>query len=87
MTVRLPVAGGIHGLDDFLGDALLFFTGIEDCRAVLRTDVVALPVARGRVVHAEKLEQQMAVAEQLRVEHDFQRFGMAGMPGFDLLIY
>ena len=81
-----PVTGGIHGFDDLPGGVFLFFTGIENCRAVLRADVVALLVARGRVVHAEEFEQQVAVAEPLRVEHDFQRFGMARIAGLHLLV-
>ncbi len=52
----------------------------------MRPDIVALPVGGGRVVHAEELEQQVAVAQSLGVELDLQRFRMAGAPGLDLLV-
>src|SRR5262249_61774546 len=50
---RGPLPAGVYALLDLLGDLALLLGGHEDRRAVLRPDVVALPVPGRRIVHAE----------------------------------
>ena len=58
----------------------------EDRRSVLRPDVPALPVQRGRVVDVPEVRQKLLVGYDGRVERHFDRLGVAGGAGADLLI-
>ena len=60
-------------------DARLFRVGDVDARAVLRTDVVALAVRRGRVVDVKEDLQDLAQRDALGIEGDPNDFGVAGI--------
>src|SRR5574337_221520 len=74
-----PQAGSVHVRDRVHGDAPLFVVQVEDRRTVAGAEVVALSVARGRVVDLEEKLQQPAVADHRRVENDLDRFGMVAV--------
>src|SRR6185312_5815209 len=65
-----PEPGGLDVRDRVLGDALLLRTRIEDRRAVARAEVVALAVARRRVVNLEEELQQLPIARLRGIEDD-----------------
>ncbi len=69
-----PQARRIDVGDGVLGDAFLLIAGIEDRRAVAAAEVVALPVARGRIVDLEEELEQLAIVDDGRVERDLDRF-------------
>src|SRR5690606_28284737 len=52
-----------------------------DARAVLRTDVIALPHALRRVVVFPKGLEQLSVAHLFRIENDEHRLAVAGAAG------
>src|SRR5208283_1785527 len=58
-----PFARMVHLRLHALGDLALLFAVIEDGRAVLRADVVALTIGRGRVVQAEEVAQDAFVGD------------------------
>ena len=58
----------------------------EDRGAVLRADVVALPVRRGRIVEAEEEVEDVAVRDLRRIEDDLDGLGVAGAAGFHVLV-
>jgi hypothetical protein len=63
-----PQARRVDIGDGVLGDALLLIARREDGGAVAGTHVVALAIARRRIVDLEEEFQQLAKAEPLRVE-------------------
>src|SRR5262245_34633818 len=76
----LPLAGLVDARLHRLGRLLLLLGGVEDRRPVLRPDVVALPLERGRVVHPEEpLLQQVLVAQLPAVEDHLHRLGVPGL--------
>src|SRR4029453_8612846 len=74
-----PQAGGFDVGDRVLGGLLLRVGEVEDGRPVARSDVVALPVQRGRVVDLEEELEQVPVGDLARVEDDLDRFGVAAV--------
>src|SRR5690606_5908855 len=74
-----PQAAGLDVGDGVLGHAPLLRRGVEDRRAVGGADVVALAVARGRVVDLEEELEQVAITGLRRVEHDLHRLGVAAV--------
>src|ERR1051325_258536 len=73
----------LHGA--LRGLALLLIV-VEDRGAVLRPDVVALAVRRGRVVQAEEVVEDRVVRDLRRIESDLQRLGVAGAAGLHVLV-
>lgn len=69
---------GLQFGDYLVGDALLLRRVKEDCRAVLRANIGALPVERGWIVGGEKDLQNLAEADLIWIECDLNNFGMAG---------
>src|SRR5438445_5530447 len=65
-----PQAGSIDIGDGVFGDALLLVAGVVDRRTVAHPDIVALAVARRRIVDLEKALQQRAIADHRRQELD-----------------
>ena len=74
-----PFLRGFHFVDELLGDALLLIIQIKNRRAVRRTEIVALPVSRRRVVNLEHEFEQLAVGGSGGVEHHFDCLGMAAV--------
>src|SRR5688572_11032611 len=75
----LPLPRRVHARLHTLRDLALLRRRVEDRRAVLRADVVALTVRRCRVVQTEEpLLEQRLVAQHRRIEHDPHRLGVAG---------
>ena len=72
----------------FHGDGrLLLLRGvIKDDRAILRADVGALAVARGRVVVLPKNFEQLLVADPARIVLDLDHLGMAGAVGAHVMV-
>jgi len=82
-------AVGLAGLDvadDFFSHLLLRVVGVVDAAAVLRADIVALAVERGRVVHHEEDLEDFAQADLRRVEFELHHLGVAGAAGADLFV-
>ncbi len=57
-----------------------------DRAAILRADIVALPVQRGGIVHGEEHAQQVFVGDDVRIERHLHHLGMPGVAGADLLV-
>src|SRR6202022_3279664 len=72
-------AGRVDVGNRVLGDLLLRVAQVEDGRPVARPDVVALPVACGRVVDLEEELQQVPVGHLVRVEDDLDGLGVAAV--------
>src|SRR5512146_2843476 len=72
--------------DDLSRDAHLLVAMRVDARAVLRADIVALAIRRGRVVDREEDLEQVAKADALRVVGDAHDLGVAGVAAADLLV-
>src|SRR5512133_2256104 len=70
---RLDVGDGVGG------DPALFLIEVEDRRAVARAEVVALAVARRRVVDLEEELEQLTVGGHLGIEDDLDRLGVGPM--------
>ena len=68
-----PETGGLDVGDRLLRDASLLVVQIEDRRAIARSDVVALPVERRRVVDLEEELEQIPVRGLLGIEADLDR--------------
>ena len=67
-----------HVGDHGLGFGTLFIGKRHDAGAVLRPDVVALPVELGRVVHGEKHLEEGFVGNDAWVKLDFHHLSVAG---------
>src|SRR5207342_2359608 len=74
-----PQAGRVDVGDGVQCDALLLGRGVVDRRAVGRTQVIALAVARARVVDLEEEFQQVAIADARGIEHDLDCLGMGAV--------
>ena len=74
------------GGDHVLGDRLLVRRVVEDRRPVLGADVMALAVERRRVVDREEDLEQLAVGDDVGIERDAHRLGVAGAARADRLI-
>ena len=59
-----------------MSDSLLLIARVEDCRTIARAGVVALPVARARIVNLEEKFENLTVAEFAGIKNDLDRFGM-----------
>src|SRR5712692_3052296 len=59
---------------------------VEDRRAVLRADVVSLPVGCRRVVDDEEHLEDFLEGHGLRVEGELDHLGVAGIPRADVLV-
>ena len=66
--------------------AALLVGVIEDGRAILRADVVALLVGRRRVVRLPEDFQQVVERDFGRVVRDLDHFGVAGAAGADFFV-
>src|SRR5260221_10726526 len=62
-----------------LSHSLLLFIEIEDCRAVARTNVVALAVLRRRVMELKEELEDLTIADLARINHDLDSFGVRPM--------
>src|SRR5262249_35822998 len=71
-----PEAGGLDIGDGVLGDSALLVARIEDRRPIGEADIVALPVARRRVMDLEEEFEDLPVAGLGRVEQNLDRLGM-----------
>src|SRR5262245_13083787 len=71
-----PQTGSIDVGNRVFGDAFLLIARVEDRRAIAGADVVALAVARARVVDLEEEFEQLPVADARRVEEDLDRLGV-----------
>jgi len=81
-----PAPGFIDHIDHLLGRRLLFVIGVKNRRSVLRADVVALAVERGRIMQLEKQVEQFLERHFGRIVIDAHGFGVAGASGFHVLI-
>src|ERR1043165_19863 len=76
----------LRALDGLLRRLALLLVVHEDRRAVLRADVVALPVRRRGVVQAEEEVEDVAVRDRRRIEHDLDALGVPGAAGLHVLV-
>src|ERR1700741_2243704 len=74
-----PQARSVDVGDGVFGDPLLLVAGIEDRRAIAGADVVALAIARARVVNLEEKLEQPPIADARGIERNLDRFGVSGM--------
>jgi hypothetical protein len=74
-----PQPRGVDVGDRVLGDPALLLARIEDLRAIVRADVVALAVLGRRVVDLEEELEDVSVGDALRVEDDLDCLGVTGM--------
>src|SRR6266403_852256 len=74
-----PQARRVDIGDGVLGDAPLLIAGREDGRVVADAHVVALAIARRRVMDLEEELQQLAKAAPFRVEDDLDGFGVGSV--------
>jgi phosphomannomutase len=61
-TLPGPQPGCIDVGNGVFGDALLFRAGVEDCRSITLPGVIALAIARARVVNLEKEFENLAIS-------------------------
>jgi hypothetical protein len=74
-----PQAGRIDVLDCVFGDPLLRIAREKDRRSIPGADVVALAIARARVMDLEEEPENPPVADAGGIEQDFDGLGMPGM--------
>ena len=60
-------------------DPFLLFAGIEDRRAVAGAYIVALAIARARVMNLEEELEELSIAEACGIKNDLNRFGVVAM--------
>ena len=77
---------GVPAFDCRLGLAALALARQEDRAAILRANVVALAVELGRIVGAQEHVEQVGERNDVGIEGDLDRFGMAGPAAADLLV-
>src|SRR3954465_7662834 len=65
-----PQARSVDVGDGVFGDPLLLLAGVEDRRSIATSHVVALAIARARVVDLEKEFEKLPIAQSLRVKDD-----------------
>ena len=75
-----------HVGDDGHSLSSLFFGKRHDARAVLRADVIALPIELGRVMDGEEDLKERFVGDDGRVKLDFHHLGVAGGAAADRLV-
>jgi hypothetical protein len=68
-----PEAGGVHVDYGVFRDTLLLIICVEDRRAISRADIVALAIARRRIMDLKEEFQQIAIADRVWIEHDLDR--------------
>nr|GEZ81630.1 hypothetical protein [Tanacetum cinerariifolium] len=74
-----PQARGIDVRHRVQRYAFLLFVEVEDRRTIARAPVVALAIRRGGVMNLEKEFEDLAVADDRRIEDDFDGFGVVAM--------
>lgn len=74
-----PYPGGIDFGDDFFRSAFLFVSCVKNGRAIAGSPIVALPVQSGWIVNLEEEFQNLAVADGLRIENNFNSFGVGSV--------
>jgi hypothetical protein len=74
-----PEARGVHVGYGVFCDTLLLIICVENRRAIARADIVALAVARRRIMYLEEEFQQIAIADGVWIKHDLDRLGVAAM--------
>src|SRR5579883_44985 len=74
-----PQAGGIDVGDRVLRNTLLFIVHVEDRGTIACPDVIALAVARCRIMDLEEELEQRAIARDPRIENDLDRLGVGAM--------
>src|SRR5450830_1327177 len=74
-----PQAGSIDITDGVQGYLLLRIAGVENGRAVAGAQVIALTVFRAGVMNLEKEFEDLAIADDGRIEDDFNRLGVRAM--------
>lgn len=72
-----PSAGSLDLGDGGMRDRLLFIGDREDRRTIARSDIVALPIERCRIMSHEEELQDFLITRLLRVEYNLECFGMA----------
>ena len=77
---------GLGTLDRGARFRVLPFILRKDCRAILGADIIALAIELGWIVRCKENREQVAVADDLRIETDPDRLGMAGAPATHLAI-
>jgi len=75
-----------HVGDDGHSFGSLFFGKRHDARAVLRADVIALPIELGRVMDGEEDLKKRFVGDDGRVKLDFHHLGVTGGAAADRLV-
>ena len=74
-----PKARSIDVGDRVLREATLLVVGVEDRRAVARSNIVTLTIGGRRVVYLEKEFQEISEAGFIGIEYDLDRFGVRAM--------
>ena len=82
----LEALGLVQFFDERRGFFPLLIIGVENRRAILRTDIVALAIQCRRVMGGEENRHEIAEGDLRRIEFDFNHFGMAGVAHADLLV-
>src|SRR5262249_57393988 len=59
--------------------AFLFRACIKDRRAIAESDVIPLPIFRGRIVNLKKELEQPAVADLCRIENNLDGLGVSSV--------
>ena len=72
-----PQAGSIDVGDGVFGNPLLLVAGVEDRRSIAGPDVVALAIARARVVNLEEELENLPIADAGRIKDDLDCFGVS----------
>ncbi len=70
----------VQFLDQSLRFCLLFFIAVENSRAVLSTNVIALAVEGRRIVGVEENSQEIIVRDDTRIIFDSDGFSMTVLP-------
>ena len=71
-----PKARSIDVGDRVLREATLLVVGVEDRRAVARSNIVTLTIGGRRVVYLEKEFQEISETGLVGIEYDLDRFGV-----------
>src|SRR4030042_476326 len=83
---RAVLTRTVEPFDELTCGIPLSVIGIEDHRTILRTDVVALPIGRRRVVRREEHVQQIVIPDLRGIELESDDLHMPGRPTGNLLI-
>src|SRR4051794_9856080 len=74
-----PKTGSVHFRDCFLCHPSLLVVRVEDSGTIACAAIIPLAIECCGVVNLEKEFEQLPIAELLRIEDDFDRFGMIAM--------